>query len=739
MATTHYSDTRRVSIQPGLVMTPTSTAISPGESTNLPDYETPKPKRRKIKLACRACRKRKTRCDGTLPVCRACTGRGVGSTCVYVNVADDEIINIDDPASQSRPVRAKSYTAQPSNPSFTPDTKSNGSPQIPSDPVRPVEHNGQLPYAPRLPRHDDAHQVDALATVTTTSEDLLVYGGSSTIAFVRSFTHGTNERSNESSTTDQATRPSGPSGHRFQADRPITAQPVPMLERDARAFLLPPRKTANEYVQCFWEFIHPLFPVLHKTSFMEKYAQLWSSEDAKGMDGDLSDVNEVIFASTLNLIFSIGCQFSHSVAPQHKVAIADDFYQRSRKIFVYDMLDSISVSLVQMLVLTGVYLQSTQYASRCWNVIGLAIRTAQSLGLHLDMTKTRSESQVNREMRRRIWHSCVVMDKLVSMTFGRPTMVSKNWDVPLPALIDDEYLRSHGEGEQPSHIPSRLALLISSSKLFSILDEILNFFYAEHLGNDLEEKAEDEVRVREMISKVLVLNRRLEEFADNVPDYVRGAILACRAPKEQNTSVQIQEQVLYCRFLYTRVLLLRPLLLVATKRRSTVEPAALKPSSLDVDIVKSCCNLCIKTAQYLIECLHQHLDTTYRSSGWHSVYFTFAAATILLAGLNCPLVDEDIIMPSFEINWHRCLSIMEHYKQQIQSAPRAIQVLKSLREQLAGSRSQPLQPTSFSLDPMQVNNHTYMDFSQFNPHGTDFLDDAWYSQHLVNLDWLELC
>lgn len=74
------------------------------------------------------------------------------------------------------------------------------------------------------------------------------------------------------------------------------------------------------------------------------------------------------------------------------------------------------------------------------------------------------------------------------------------------------------------------------------------------------------------------------------------------------------------RYLYTRVLLLRPLLLVATKRRSTVDASALKPTSLDADIVKSCCNLCIKTAQYLIECLHQHLDTTYRSSGWHSVY-----------------------------------------------------------------------------------------------------------------------
>lgn len=223
------------------------------------------------------------------------------------------------------------------------------------------------------------------------------------------------------------------------------------------------------------------------------------------------------------------------------------------------------------------------------------------------------------------------------MTFGRPTMVTKNWDVPLPALIDDEYLLAEGQGQQPSHIPSRLALLISSSNLFSILDEILNFFYAEHLSKDLDGKGEDDSHVREMISKVLVLNRRLEEFADTVPDYIRGAISACRAPKEQNTSVQIQEQVLYCRYvarlgyssetngychsyLYTRVLLLRPLLLVATKRRSELTAATIKPTSLDAEIVKSCCNLCIKTAQYLIECLHQHLDTTYRSSGWHSVY-----------------------------------------------------------------------------------------------------------------------
>jgi len=252
---------------------------------------------------------------------------------------------------------------------------------------------------------------DALATVTSNPvDDGLIYGGSSTIAFVRSFTHGATEL-NKPTVRDT---PNNNNGH-LHTDRPIAAQPLPIMERCPSSFLLPPRRSANDYVQCFWEYIHPLFPVLHKTSFMEKYAHLWSTEEGRERDGDVSDVNEIIFASTLNLVFAIGCQFSASVPAQNKVALAEDFYQRSRKIFVYDIFDSTSVSLVQMLLVSGVYLQSTRYASRCWNVVGLAIRTAQSLGLHLDVAKYRRESQLNKEMARRIWHTCLVLDKSVAL------------------------------------------------------------------------------------------------------------------------------------------------------------------------------------------------------------------------------------------------------------------------------------------------------------------------------------
>lgn len=30
----------------------------------------------------------------------------------------------------------------------------------------------------------------------------------------------------------------------------------------------------------------------------------------------------------------------------------------------------------------------------------------------------------------------------------------------------------------------------------------------------------------------------------------------------------------------------------------------------------------------------------------------------------------------------------------------------------------------------------YFDFSQFNPHGTESISDAWFSQHIVGLDGL---
>jgi hypothetical protein len=285
---------------------------------------------------------------------------------------------------------------------------------------------------------------------------------------------------------------------------------------DGGVAVLPMRRQADNFILCYWEFVHPMFPILHRPTFLRKYELLWV--DNAGEQPDFAtEAEEATFTSTLNLVFAIGCRFSSLVDAAQKLSVADDFYQRSRQSYPFDILDSTSVSLVQMLVLTGVYLLSTEYASRCWNSVGLAIRMAMSLGLHVDNSGRKVMSQVEREMRHRIWHSCVNLDRLLAMTFGRPSMIDKSHSVPIPVMIDDDYLSDHEEARQPPGIYPRLGMFVSSCKLFEILEEILELFYrdtgSQRLGNG-------GTKVAELVTAVLDFNRRLDSFME--VGYVNG-------------------------------------------------------------------------------------------------------------------------------------------------------------------------------------------------------------------------
>jgi hypothetical protein len=61
---------------------------------------------------------------------------------------------------------------------------------------------------------------------------------------------------------------------------------------------------------------------------------------------------------------------------------------------------------------------------------------------------------------------------LTSVSFERPPALSKDSPVPLPALIDDEYLSEIVEGQQPQSIPSRLGFFVYMIKLINIREKL---------------------------------------------------------------------------------------------------------------------------------------------------------------------------------------------------------------------------------------------------------------------------
>ena len=72
-----------------------------------------------------------------------------------------------------------------------------------------------------------------------------------------------------------------------------------------------------------------------------------------------------------------------------------------------------------------------------------------------------------------------------------------------------------------------------------------------------------------------------------------------------------------------RLLLLRPLLLMSTRIQQSWKSQALDnttQSTLDAELVKNYCSLCLNTAYRLVDVVYHNLNTLYRSAGWHAVY-----------------------------------------------------------------------------------------------------------------------
>lgn len=171
----------------------------------------------------------------------------------------------------------------------------------------------------------------------------------------------------------------------------------------ANNYVLPPRKMADSLMEVYWNLVFPLYPFLDRARMTSEYSKIWT--------GESSDYDENMLMCTFNVIFALSCQLADFIKPAERRVTADVFFSRAKELLHFNLWHSGSAELIQCLLLMGQYLQSTDSAHQCWIVTSLAIRNAQSLGLHLSQTISRFRSFHERHLARRIWHGCVLMDR----------------------------------------------------------------------------------------------------------------------------------------------------------------------------------------------------------------------------------------------------------------------------------------------------------------------------------------
>lgn len=261
------------------------------------------------------------------------------------------------------------------------------------------------------------------------SPDYEYYGTSSTVSFMR-MAHQSIKR--HSMGGRRAVN--SPSNRRNQQESIATiindaSKPARFTFED---FALPPRSLADHLLECFSERMFCLYPFFHWKSFYEAYENLWvpNKQPVRRLTklniglGSVWDSGpqSLVFHISLNLMFALGCQFA-DIPETRRQELGFNFFMRAKQHIGLDMLDIRSIGVVQALLITTLYLQSTPYPNRCWNSIGVACRVAQGLGLH----RAADHNEVHPlelEIRRRTWHCCVIMDMFVTVPYLTPMAVS---------------------------------------------------------------------------------------------------------------------------------------------------------------------------------------------------------------------------------------------------------------------------------------------------------------------------
>ncbi|KXH38596.1 hypothetical protein CNYM01_10839 [Colletotrichum nymphaeae SA-01] len=500
-----------------------------------------------------------------------------------------------------------------------------------------------------------------------------MYGPSSNSSFLRLVTEAAGPRSSNTKSPEELAGQDAVEVTPTVLGFAITTQPKsPDILPDP--VMLPERWLADDLLRCFWDFVHPVFPILHRPSFTASYEAVWQPSQGRPPNRDYKDT---VFHATLSIVLALGCQRTDQVSVMEQVRLANRFYKQSCK-----------------LVLTAT-------------------------------------------------------------TFGRPVLVSRQYSVPPPEPIDDEYLSESSEGLQPSDRPSYLAFFVHSVALFDVLNEILAKFYTE--GESISDKTADS------LSHVLQLSSKLDELGHSIPPYLREGADLTRLDEELQGCLQMQANILKSRVLWIRLLLLRPLLLAEAKHGSRPE----KPFATDAthtlrdSLGHSANSLCVSTAHSVLQELYEKLGSVRQNSAWHVLLFTFAAASTLVVATLCPDLHVSFETEPTKSSWDRALRIFDFHRQHVASASRGIEVLEKFRASVIAAASQRDAPSGapatnaetydarleqaseqdvllpFGSVPGLNQTTLAQDFGDFT--GSDLLNESWFNIQGLDLTNWGIC
>ncbi|THC98771.1 hypothetical protein EYZ11_001750 [Aspergillus tanneri] len=287
---------------------------------------------------------------------------------------------------------------------------------------------------------------------------------------------------------------------------------------------------------------------------------------------------------------------------------------------------------VQSYILQTQYLYTSGKPHLAWIFIGLAIRRRR-----------------DRELSRRLWHSAMILERMLALQMGLPPQTSQPLRVPLPTHLDTDYVDAISEQTSSADVerPSLIEFLTACARLYSQVEDLLAW--------------EDETRMRQdscAAKKVLALDFKplmqmdsyLYQWQTSIPSFLQK-------PKpntqQEDPIIRRQRNLLRARYLC----------------RSGDSPhITINESSPDLPLALSTVRVsslkCIMAALELLD-IFEHEKELF-SPSWESVDYLYICGTVFLAAQSCPFKSStshgqpDLV--EMEMSLSRVLMLLERYQ-----------------------------------------------------------------------------
>ncbi|OQD89742.1 hypothetical protein PENANT_c002G00143 [Penicillium antarcticum] len=295
--------------------------------------------------------------------------------------------------------------------------------------------------------------------------------------------------------------------------------------------------------------------------------------------------------------------------------MSEAFFHTCKPALDVDYLEDGDLALVQTFLIIAHYLQGSRAPNRCWHIIGTAIRLAQGVGLHSDIGDEH-RSFAETQIRRRVWHGCVMLDLAVSIMLGRPVMISHKPSTPLPDPIDDRHLAiDYPTCEQPPGTFSHVEWFIATLKLYGLLRKTLHMLY-DNDGKQCNGNPADQTRSGTLtqIQYITQLDSELQDFRLEVPMPLHWDV-----PASEVQPQFLREQHL----LKARQVKTGPLPVLSKSLHENLSTGTERASSragICANFAMDCVFFCVQSAIELINLIHETCNTDLASVWYYNIF-----------------------------------------------------------------------------------------------------------------------